>query len=52
MRRPTRDAASQLSQDAKKKAKKQDRKKHAKRTGKGKAKSTSQLIEEFNIESE
>ena len=50
-RRPTRDAASQMSQDAKL-AKAKEKKKQAKRKGKAKAMSTSQLIEEFNLESE
>ena len=50
VRRPTRDTASQMSQDAKLAQAKQ--KKHAKRKGKAKAMSTSQLVEEFNLESE
>jgi hypothetical protein len=40
-----------MSQDAKL-AKAKEMKKQAKRKGKGKAMSTSQLIEEFNLESE
>ena len=51
VRRPTRDVASQMSQDAKP-AKAKEMKKQAKRKGKAKALSTSQLIEEFNLESE
>jgi len=51
VRRPTRDVASQMSQDAKL-AKAKEMKKQAKRKGKVKARSTSQLIEEFNLESE
>jgi hypothetical protein len=51
VRRPTREVASQMSQDAKP-AKAKEMKKQAKRKGKAKAMSTSQLIEEFNLESE
>jgi hypothetical protein len=51
VRRPTRDVASQMSQDAKL-TKAKEMKKQAKRKGKAKAMSTSQLIEEFNLESE
>lgn len=51
VRRPTRDAASQMSQDAKL-AMLKEKKNQAKRKGKTKAMSTSQLIEEFNLESQ
>jgi hypothetical protein len=51
VRRPTRDMTSQMSQDAKL-AKAKERKKQAKRKGQARAMSTSQLIEEFNLESE
>ena len=51
VRRPTRDAASQISQDAKL-VKAREKKNQAKRKGKAKAMSTSQLIEEFNLESQ
>jgi hypothetical protein len=43
--------ASQMSQDAKL-AKAKERKKQAKKKGQVRAMSTSQLIEEFNLESE
>jgi hypothetical protein len=53
VRRPTRDIASQMSQDAKP-AEAKERKWQAKtkRKGKAKAMSTSQLIGEFNLESQ
>ena len=51
VRCPTKNVASQISQDAKL-AKAKEKKKQAKRKGKAKAMSTSQLIEEFNLESE
>jgi hypothetical protein len=50
-RRPTRDTASQMSHGAKLTMAK-EKKKQANREGKAKAMSTSQLIEEFNLESE
>jgi hypothetical protein len=52
VRRPTRDAASQMSQDAKLAKTKEKKMKQAKGDGKAKAKSTSQLIEDFNLESQ
>ncbi len=51
VRRPTKNAASQMSQDTKL-ATAKERKKQEKRRGKAKAMSTSQLIEEFNLETQ